>query len=173
MISGGVILFHSYWYPFTRNSNHTLLFAGVLTDGANLYVSRKSGNDKWPCVLSTPCKTILRAVNLALPGDHIYLDGSNTNKDPYICHVTQAHPGTLHINKTLTFVRFGSTPQIRCLNWTIFDGSNNDLEMNVTLSGLSFNDTVVTFRDSSAAVDGCEFAGRKQRVEFTVRNKSF
>lgn len=45
--------------------------------------------------------------------------------------------------------------------------------MNVTLSGLSFNDTVVTFRDSSAAVDGCEFAGRKQRVEFAVGNKSF
>ena len=149
------------------------MFAGVLTDGANLYVSRKSGNDKWPCDLSTPCKTILRAVNLASSGDHIYLDGANTNKNPYSCHVTQAHPGTLHINKSLTFVRLGSTPQIRCVNWTIFDTSNSDLEVKVTLSELLFNGTVVTFRDSSAALDSCEFAGRKQRFEFTVANKSF
>ena len=44
----------------------------------------------------------------------------------------------------------------------------------MTLSDLLFNDTVVSFRDSSAAVDGCEFAESKQRVEFTVANiKSF
>ena len=115
----------------------------------------------------------MRAVNLASSGDHIYLDGDNTNKNPYSCHVTQAHPGTLYINKSLTFVRFGSTPQIRCLNWTIFDGSNSNLEVKVTLSELLFNDTVVTFRDSSATVHGCEFTGHKQRVEFTVVNKSF
>ena len=140
------------------------MFAGVLTDGANLYVSRKSGNDQWAYDLSTPCETILRAVNL---------DGANTNKNPYTCRAKQPRPGTLYINKSLTFKRFGSIPQIRCLNWTILDGSNSDLEVNVTLSELFFSDTVVSFRDSSAAVDGCKFSGNKQRVEFTVARKSF
>ena len=149
------------------------MFAGVLTDGANLYVSRKSGSDKSPCDLYTPCKTISRAVNLASSGDHIYLDGANTNKNPYTCHLTLSHPGTLYVNKSLTFKRFGSIPQIRSLNWTIFDGSYSGLEMNVTLSDLLISDTVLSFRDASAAVDGCEFAGSKQRVEFTVANKSF
>ena len=63
-------------------------------------------------------------------------------------------------------------PQIRCLNSSslIFDGADND--MSITLSGLFFYDTVVTFRDSSAQIDGCKFGGRKQRVEFTVGNKT-
>ena len=174
MISIGVILLSLLLVSFNKfSSNHTLLFAGVLTNGADLYVSRKSGNDNWPCDLSSPCETILRAVNLASSEDHIYLDGANTNKNPYTCHVTQPHTGTLYINKSLTFVRFGSIPQIRCLNWTIFDGSNSGLEVNVTLSELLINDTFVTFRDSSAVVDGCEFVGNKQRIVFTVANKSF
>ncbi|XP_078372349.1 uncharacterized protein LOC144656014 isoform X2 [Oculina patagonica] len=141
---------------------------GVFTEGANLYVSRKSGDDKWTCNLSHPCKTIARAVNLASPGVHIYLNGANTDKDPYNCPT-----GILHINKSLSFLGFGPIPQIRCLNWTIVDGSDNGFGMNVTLSGLFFNDTAVTFRDSSAAVDGCEFAGRRQRVGFTLTNKTF
>ena len=85
----------------------------------------------------------------------------------------QPRPGTLYVNKSLIFKRFVSVPHIRCLNWTIFDGTNSGLEVNVTLSDLLFNDTVVSFRDSSAAVDGCEFAGSKQRIEFTVANGSF
>ena len=43
----------------------------------------------------------------------------------------------------------------------------------MTLSDLLFSDTVLYFRNLSAAVDGCEFAGGKQPVEFTVANKSF
>ena len=63
-------------------------------------------------------------------------------------------------------------PQIRCLSGAslIFDGADNDFQ--ITLSGLFFNDTLVIFRGSSAEVDGCEFAGRRQRVEFTVGNKT-
>lgn len=126
-----------------------------------------------PCDLHTSCKTISRAVNLASSGDQVYLDGADTNKNPYTCHATQPHPGALYVNKSLTFKRFGSVPQIRCLNWTIFNGSNSGLEVNVILPGLLFSDTVVSFRDSSAVVDGCEFAGSKQRVEFTVADRSF
>jgi len=63
-------------------------------------------------------------------------------------------------------------PQIRYLNGSglIFGGTDND--MMITLSGLFFYDAVVTFRDSSAQIDGCKFGGRKKRVEFTVENKT-
>ena len=118
----------------------------------------------------------MRAVNLASDGAHIYLDGDNTDKDPYTCDSTStlSYPG-IYVNKSLSFVRFGATPQIRCFNGTnvIFEGSNNDFEVNVVLSGLIFNDTIITFRDSSAIMDGCEFKGRKQSINFTITNKNF
>ena len=144
------------------------MFSGVFTEGTNLYVCRKSGNDNRLCTLSNPCKTIAWAVNLALSGDHIYLNGAKTDEDPYNCSDEM-----LRINKSLSFERLGPIPQIRCLNWTIVDESYSDLEVNVTLSGLFFNDTAITFHDSSAGVDGCEFVGRKQSVKFVVTNKTF
>ena len=119
-----------------------------------------------------PCKTISRAVNLASPGDHIYLDGTDTDKYPYTCQtVTPLHTG-IFISKSLSFKGYGPMPQVRCLSGSslIFDGSDNDFK--ITLSGLFFNDTLVTFRGSSAEVDGCEFAGREQRVAFTVGNNT-
>ena len=144
------------------------MFSDVFTEGTNLYVCRKSGNDNRLCTLSNPCKTIAWAVNLALFGDHIYLNGAKTDEDPYNCSDEM-----LRINKSLSFQRLGPIPQIRCLNWTIVDESYSDLEVNVTLSGLFFNDTAITFRDSLAGVDGCEFVGRKQSVKFVVTNKTF
>lgn len=123
--------------------------------------------------MSNPCQTISRAVNLASPGDHIYLNGANTDKDPYNCQsATSQHPG-IFINKSLSFIGYGPTAHIRCLNGTslTFVGSNNDVE--ITLSGLFFNDTIVSFRSSSAGIDGCKFAGIKQRLDFTVGNTTF
>lgn len=111
---------------------------------------------------------------MATIGDRIYLDGTNTDKDPYSCNVTSVtsiHWG-ISINKSLFFEGYGPMPQIRYLNGSglIFGGTDNDMMM--TLSGLFFYDAVVTFRDSSAQIDGCKFGGRKQRVEFTVENKT-
>ena len=157
----------------TKSQRH-LLFAGVLNEGANIYVSRASGHDKWSCSLSKPCRTISRAINLAARGDHIYLNGANTDKDPYTCESEMSpYPG-IYINKSLSFIGMNSTPQIRCLNGTRFisDRSDNDPEIIVVFLGLSFNDTALTFRDSSAEIDGCTLAGSKQRVEFTVENRT-
>lgn len=56
-----------------------------MTEEAHIYVSRAVGDDKRSCELASPCKTILRAIIMASPGDHIHLDGTNTDRDPYIC----------------------------------------------------------------------------------------
>ena len=98
---------------------HTLLLAGVVTDGANLYVSRELGSDKSPYDLHTPCKTILRAVPWQC------LESTFTWIGPIPAKIlTSAMQGS-HIQelyKSLTFKRCIPIPQIRCLNWTNFGG---------------------------------------------------
>lgn len=68
----------------------------------------------------------------------------------------------------MLFKGCGPTPQIRCSNGTslVFDGSIGNLEITLL-------DTIVGFRDSSAIIDGCKFTGRRQRLEFTVAEKSY
>ena len=150
------------------------IFTESVTEGRNLYVSRASGNDSWSCDLSQPCKTIWRAVTLASREDHIHLDGTNTDTDPYTCESGRSdHPG-IYVNKSLTLTGFGRPlPQIRCSNGTnlTFDGSNNELQMNVTLSRLFVKESFVIFQDSYVKVDDCEFEGSKKGLEFLVWSK--
>ena len=75
----------------------------TLTEGKNLYVSRSVGDDTWSCEQTKPCKTISRAVELASSGDHILLDGTNTDKDPYKI-LTTVHQER-HIIREFTLTR--------------------------------------------------------------------
>ena len=149
-------------------------FTGSATEGRNLYVSRASGNDGWSCDLtSKPCKTIWRAVTLASRGDHVHLDGTFTDVDPYTCESGRSEHLGIYINKSLTLTGFGRPlPRIRCIKGTnlTFGGSNNEQEMDVTLSRLLVKESFVIFQDSSAKVDGCAFEGSEQSLEFVVRS---
>ena len=139
-----------------------------------MYVSRASGNDGWSCDLSKPCKTIWRAVTLASHGDHVHLDGNNTDKDPYTCESERSEHLGMYVNKSLTLTGFGRPlPRIRCFKGTnlTFDGSNNEQQMDVTLSRLFVKECFVIFQDSSAKVDGCAFEGSEQSLEFVVWSK--
>ena len=111
-------------------------------------------------------------MSLASDGDIIYLDGINTDHDPYNCQSTQ-HPG-LYINKSLALVGIGpSPPHIRCSEGAslTFDGSGNATQINVTLSGLFVNDSLVYFQDSSANIYGCQFVGSKHGVKFVINRR--
>ena len=139
-----------------------------------MYVSRASGNDSRSCDLTKPCKTIWRAVTLASHGDHVHLDGTNTDKDPYTCESGRPEHLGIYVNKSLTLTGFGlPLPRIRCFNGTnlTFDGSYNEQQMDVTLSRLSVKESFVIFLDSSAKVDGCAFEGSEQSLEFVVWSK--
>ena len=129
------------------------------------------GDDDWSCDQSKPCKTIWRAVTLASGGDHIYLDGTNTDKYPYTCQSrTSEHPG-IYINKSLSLIGYGSSlPQIRCFQGTslFFIGSENGQEMTVRLSGLFFNESAVRVQDFSVEIDDCTFKGSKQGFLFVI-----
>ncbi|KAL9969746.1 hypothetical protein ACROYT_G022001 [Oculina patagonica] len=149
------------------------IFKENVTTRKNLFISRASGNDSWSCDQEKPCKTIWRAVTLASHGDHIHLDGTNTEKDPYTCQsMTPQHPG-IYINKSLSLIGLGPRPQIRCANgtWLTFDGSDNTYQMEVTLSKLLVKETFVLFRDASAEIRDSEFEGNREGVKFLITNR--
>ena len=138
--------------------------SGTVTEGKNLYISRASGNDSWSCDQSEPCKTISRAVELASSGDHILLDGSNTDKDPYNCQSRSPEHLGVQINKSLSIMGYGSPmPHIQCNKGEglQFNGSNNKQQMRVALSRLLVSQSSIMVLDSSVHIDGCRFESSK------------
>ena len=138
--------------------------SGIVPEGRNLYISRASGNDSWSCDQSKPCKTISKAVELASSGDHILLDGSNTDKDPYNCQSRSSEHSGVQINKSLSIMGYGSPmPHIQCNKGAFlqFNGSNNEQQMNVTLSRLLVSQSSIMVQDSSVHIDGCRFESSK------------
>ena len=138
--------------------------SGTVTEGKNLYISRASGNDSWSCDQSEPCKTISRAVELASSGDHILLDGSNTDKDPYNCQSRSPEHLGVQINKSLSIMGYGSPmPHIQCNKGEglQFNGSDKKQQMRVALSRLLVSQSSIMVLDSSVHIDGCRFESSK------------
>ncbi|CAH3151081.1 unnamed protein product, partial [Porites evermanni] len=112
---------------------------GYVTEGRNLYLSR-TGKDNGSCDQKNPCKTIGRAVTLATDDDEIYLDGTNTGKNPYTCDSGTSHPG-IYINKSLSLIGFGNPlPRIRCPggSFLAFNGSVHALTIfSENMAGIS------------------------------------
>jgi len=111
---------------------------------------------------------------LASRGDHIHLDGTDTDRKPYTCQSAWSeHPG-VYINKSLFLIAYGNPlPQIRCPEGTglvIYDPVDA-VDMNVTLSGLIFKESSITVQDVSAIIHGCKFDGSKEGVKFIIHNK--
>ena len=151
----------------------SLLFVGTVTEGKYLFISRALGNDTWSCDQSKPCKTISRAVELASSGDHILLDGNNTDRDPYNCQSMPPELSGVQINKSLSIMGYGSfMPHIQCNKGAglQFNGSNNEQQMNVTLSRLLVRQSSIMVQDSSVHIDGCRFE-RSKGVVINIRSR--
>ena len=132
------------------------------------------GNDTWSCDQSKPCKTISRAVELASSGDHILLDGNNTDKDPYNCQSRSPELSGVQINKSLSIMGYGSfMPHIQCNKGAglQFNGSVNEQQMNVTLSRLLVSQSSIMVQDSSVHIDSCRFKGSNQGVVINIRTR--
>ena len=152
----------------------SLLFIGIVTEGKYLFISRALGNDTWSCDQSKPCKTISRAVELASSGDHILLDGNNTDKDPYNCQSMPPELSGVQIDKSLSIMGYGSfMPHIQCNKGAglQFNGSVNEQQMNVTLSRLLVNQSSIVVQDSSVHIDSCRFKGSNQGVVINIRTR--
>ena len=135
-----------------------------------MYLSR-TGNDNGSCDQKNPCKTIGRAVTLATHDDLIYLDGTNTSKNPYTCDSRTLHPG-IYINKSLSLIGFGNPlPRIRCSggSFLAFNGSVDALhEIRANISGIIFSGSSLTFLESSAYIQNCKFNDIQEGVKFTI-----
>ena len=135
-----------------------------------MYLSR-TGNDNGSCDQKNPCKTIGRAVTLATHDDLIYLDGTNTSKNPYTCDSETLHPG-IYINKSLSLIGFGNPlPRIRCSrgSFLAFNGSVDALhEIRANISGIIFSGSSLTFLESSAYIQNCKFNDIQEGVKFTI-----
>ena len=145
------------------------ILTAPVSRGTDWYISHASGDDSGPCNRIKPCKHIWKAVTLASSKDYIYLDGTNTENNPYTCQSENtAHPG-IYINKSLTLVGFGpKPPHMQCSEGLTFHGSDDAQHMNITLSGLFLDKSLVYFQDSSVNIDRCKFEGSKRGVQFLV-----
>ena len=135
-----------------------------------MYLSR-TGKDNGSCDQKNPCNTIGWAVTLATHDDLIYLDGTNTGKNPYTCDSGTLHPG-IYINKSLSLIGFGNPlPRIRCSggSFLAFNGSVDAIrEIRANILGIIFSGSSLTFLESSAYIQNCKFNDRQEGVKFTI-----
>ena len=139
-----------------------LFFFAVV--GCNeIYVSRYHGNNLPSCgkTIKTACKTITLATTQAQWNDTIYIDGTETSRDPYPCSSLTSHPEGIYVNKSLFFKRYGKDEAVlRCSSTRqmIFDGRNiTERAVVIRLEGLTFVNSHVTVRKCSLYVENCLF----------------
>ena len=140
-----------------------------------MYVSRSVGYDTWSCEQTKPCKTISRAVELASSGDHILLDGTNTDKDPYNCSSGTSHHSGIYVNKSLSLIGYTSPmPHVRCNKGMglMLNGTDTAEEVHVTITGIVVDEGFVRIQDSSVNIDGCKFENSKHGVDITIYTRT-
>ena len=128
-----------------------------------IYVSRHHGNKFAYCgeTIHTACKMIGLAIAQAQWNDTIYIDGTDTSRDPYPCLPTTSHTGGLYVNKSLSLKKFGDAEVfLNCSSsrQIVFDGSNAVSEtVIIQLTGLTLFNSSVTARNCSLYVSRCLF----------------
>ena len=129
-----------------------------------IYVSRFTGYDTKTCgKVSSPCRTISYGIQKLSTGLYIYLDGTNTLRDPYSCETLgQGYPG-IYLDRSVLFVGIKSRAHISCIHgkaW-LADGSKHGYGVRIGFSGLAFQNTSVLIFDAFVAVDDAVFAKTK------------
>ena len=101
------------------------------------------------------------AIAQAQWNDTIYIDGTDTSRDPYPCLPTTSHTGGLYVDKSLSLKRFGDAEVfLNCSSsrQIVFDGSNAVSEtVIIQLTGLTLFNSSVTARNCSLYVNRCLF----------------
>ena len=126
-----------------------------------IYVSRFTGHDSKTCgKVGSPCRTISYGILQLSTELYIYLDGTDTIKNPYACEVV--YPGYLGIllTKSVSFISKKSRAHISCLNgkhWLV-NGTTHKHGIRISFSGLAFLNTPVRLFDAFVTVDDTIFA---------------
>ncbi|XP_078370503.1 uncharacterized protein LOC144654283 isoform X1 [Oculina patagonica] len=138
-----------------------------------VYVS-KTGDDSESCgQRSTPCKTIGQAVRQVDWNGYIFIDGKDTEKNPYDCQpaiVNESHAG-IQVQKSLHMVGIESTPHISCSGGLKF--LSNTQALRIVLSGIVFRQTPLSFRDCHLLkILNCSFINTSTALTVRMRNNT-
>ena len=141
-----------------------LSIAFLVLSEQGIYVSRLTGYDIKTCgKINSPCRTISYGIQQLSGELYIFLDGTNTLKNPYTCQALDpGHPG-IYVNKSVSFVSIKSRAYILCLhgNAWLVNGTEHKHGLRINFSGLAFLNTSVRLSDAFVAVDDTVFAVAK------------
>ena len=129
----------------------------MLVVSKEIYVSRYHGNNQPSCgeTMKTACKFIALGIAHAQWNDTIYIDGTETSRDPYPCLPTTSQLDGIYVNKSLSLRRFGKDEVfIRCssLRRITLDGRNTSDKVIIYLDGIAFIDSSIAARMSSLKI---------------------
>ncbi|KAL9973706.1 hypothetical protein ACROYT_G020194 [Oculina patagonica] len=163
-------IFIAVWLFFSLSSKKSAVQYPVYTD---VYVSL-SGHDSESCgTVSHPCRSIAKAVHQVDRVGHIHLDGTGTERNPYVCHLGMTHeqqPGIV-VQKSLEIEGWKDTPLISCVNGFHFIKESTAPALNITLSGIVFRQTPLMFQDCEIlTVTNCSFEDTSIALSILIRN---
>ena len=126
-----------------------------------IYVSRFTGHDSKTCgKVGSPCRTISYGILQLSTGLYIYLDGTDTLKNPYACEVVYPEYLGILLTKSVSFISIKSRAHISCLNgkhWLV-NGTTHKHGIRISFSALAFLNTPVRLFDAFVTVDDTIFA---------------
>ena len=127
-----------------------------------IFVSRFHGNISPSCgkTIFTACKIVALATTQAQWNDTVYIDGTDTSRDPYRCSSVTTYPAGIYVNKSLTFARFGKDEvffECSPAKKIICDGKNAAEKVIIQLQGLTLMNTQVVVQKCSFDVESCIF----------------
>ena len=133
-----------------------------------------TGSDSARCGHQTnPCKSIAQAVHRVNgKNGRIYLDGTGTEREPFNCS-SGTHDG-LEVQKNVSIEGIIGTPNVHisCFGGFLFRRTS-ERELNITLSGIVFQKTPLTFEDCNfVQLSKCSFQHGLTAVKVYMKNIS-
>ena len=139
-----------------------LVFSVMSKQG--IYVSHLTGNDSKTCgEASFPCRTISYAIQQLSTGLYIYINGTDTLKNPYTCGALDPGKIGIYLKKSVSFVSINSRAYISCRHgnsWLVY-GTENKGGVRISFSGLAFVNTSLYLFDAYVVVNDTLFMETK------------
>ena len=133
-----------------------------------------TGSDSARCGHQTnPCKSIAQAVHRVNGSNgRIYLNGTGTEREPFNCSSGTQHG--LEVQKNVSIEGIIGTPNVHisCFGGFLFCRTT-EREVNITLSGIVFQQTPLTFEDCNfVQLSKCSFRDGSTAVKVYMKNIS-
>ena len=168
----------------TLNCN---FLAFLVLSEQGIYVSRFTGHNTKTCGhVSSPCRTVSYGIQQLSTGLYIYLDGTDTLKNPYPCETLDPRNSAINLKKNVSFVSIKSRAHISCRhsNYWLGNGLGHKHGIRISFFGMTFLNTSLEFFDAFVAADDVVFAKTKTatlrifvaqlpRVDLSLSNVAF